>query len=291
MPGQRTAGRRAHIEQTFQDVRLTTVTARPGLIHAGLAYRLWRAAVALGGTLLLAVLAGCTTTPIGTGTSALTTVTPDRLCPETGTARQDAPALTECISTKVSQYWSGQLGQQVERLIVVAPDPSTVPEECRTFLSFGTAFYCAVDASAYITEEALDRDALAFDEELPYAIASIVAHEFGHVVQYLVGQPGINRSGQTDAQSRVFEQQADCLAGVWVGHATRLGQVNPLAFRAAFEQELTIIHALPVPQGVGLDDYDETATHGTVEERIAAFDNGVAGGSGRACNVIGLDGD
>lgn len=267
------------------------MTASRSLISAPLPSRLARAAVTVGGTLLLAVLAGCTTTPVGTGTSALTTVTPDRLCPETGTARQDAPALTECISNKVSQYWSAQLGQQVERLIVVAPDPRAVPEECRAFLTFGTAFYCPIDAAAYITEEALDRDALAFDEELPYAIASIVAHEFGHVVQYVVGQPGINRSGQTDAQSRVFEQQADCLAGVWVGHAARLGQVNPLAFRAAFEQELTIIHALPVPQGVGLDDYDETATHGTVEERMAAFDTGVVGGSGRACNLVGLDGD
>ncbi|MDQ3735007.1 MAG: neutral zinc metallopeptidase [Actinomycetota bacterium] len=237
--------------------------------------------------LLCAPLGACTATPAGTGTGGLTTVSTTRLCPDTGTAREDAADLVACISTRASQYWTAQIGQAVDRLIVVAPDPDTVPEECRAFLEFGTAFFCPGDATVYITDTALDRDARVFGDQLPYAIAATVAHEFGHVVQHLVDQPGSNR-GVTDAESRAFEQQADCLAGVWVRHATRLGQVNPIAFRAAFERQLRIIHSLPVP--VALDGYDETVSHGTVEQRMVAFDSGVTDGSGRSCNLVGLDG-
>ncbi|MGI8723368.1 MAG: hypothetical protein ACR2JG_14215 [Geodermatophilaceae bacterium] len=91
-----------------------------------------------------------------------------------------------------------------------------------------------------------------------------------------------------DEQSRITEQQADCLIGVWVADAAQAGQVNPMTFRAIAEQELTLLTQLPVPQGVGIDDYDQVATHGTVEERMAAYDVGVAGGLGSACGLVGV---
>lgn len=223
----------------------------------------------------------------GTATSALASVVPAQLCVGTGTARSDAADLVVCLSTLLSDYWTAEVGMPVEEVIAVDPDPETVPEGCRSFLSFGTAFYCPSDTSVYITAAAMDRDAEAFGDELPYAIGVIVAHEYGHVVQDVVRQPGFDDNQRTDAQSRVTEQQADCLAGVWVRESARAGRVNPVTFRAAFEQEITIISALPLPPG--LAGYDEIATHGTVEERVAAYDEGVAGGSGTACDLVGLD--
>ncbi|MBA3339468.1 MAG: neutral zinc metallopeptidase [Geodermatophilaceae bacterium] len=244
--------------------------------------------VALACTAMLAATAGCTTSVMGTGVSALSSVTPAQLCPEAGAGQAAAAALVACISTNVSDYWTSEVGQLVEEFIDVDPDPQTVPDECRAFLSFGTAFYCPADTSVYITGAALERDAIAFGDDLPYAIAVIVAHEYGHVVQAVVHQPGLDANEGTDAQSRATEQQADCLAGVWVRHSARAGRVNPVTFRAAFEQELTIISGLPLPPGVGPDGYDEIATHGTVTERVAAYDMGVAGGSGTACGLLGL---
>ena len=37
---------------------------------------------------------------------------------------------------------------------------------------------------------------------------------------------------------------------------------------------MRLVSGLRPPKGVGLDDYDEVATHGTPAERIAAFERG-----------------
>jgi len=257
--------------------------------------------VALSCTMLLAALVGCTTSAgLSSGTEARTEartaavttstppVTPELLCPNTGTARQDAPALVMCISTDVSDYWTAVVGQPIQDLIVVAPEPESVPGECQAFLSFGTAFYCGTDATVYITAALLDLYATTFGDGLPYALAGLVAHEIGHVVQDAFGQPGFDNPEGTDEQSQVTEQQADCLIGVWVADAARVGQLDPVTFRAIVEQELTILTQLPVPQGVGIDDYDQVATHGTIEQRMAAYEVGMAGGRGSACGLVGV---
>ena len=86
------------------------------------------------------------------------------------------------------------------------------------------------------------------------------------------GSRGLDRAG--DAASRVVEQQADCLAGVWAYGAARRGLLDPAGFRAAYAKEMRLVSALKPPAGAGLDDYDEVATHGTPAQRVAAFDRG-----------------
>lgn len=234
-------------------------------------------------------ISACTTTVPGTATSALSLITPDQLCPGTGTGRADAEALVSCVTDALSVYWTSEVGRPVNEAIAVAPDPATVPEDCRSFLSFGTAFFCPANTTVYLTGAALDRDAIAFGDELPYAVAGIVAHEMGHVVQDVVNQPAFEDSGDANAASRAIEQQADCLVGAWADHAAGSGVLNPERFRAAYEQELRIIGELPLPADGSLDGYDEVATHGTVAERIGAYDTGAAAGSGAACGLVGLD--
>jgi predicted metalloprotease len=230
----------------------------------------------LAGAAILLALAGCTATVDGHGTMAA-----PRLCPAAG---QDAVKVVACVATDLSRSWRAELGSPVGVDVTVDPPAARVNHVCRSFLAFGTAFYCPPDARSYVTGTSVARTREAFGDRLPYALAAIVAHEAGHRVQYVVRQPELDRSG--NAASRVVEQQADCLAGFWAYGAARRGLLDPPAFRAAYAKEMALVSALKPPPGSGLDDYDEVATHGTPAQRVAAFDRGAAGGA----NPCGLRG-
>jgi uncharacterized protein len=213
---------------------------------------------------LLLALTGCSHGIAGRGSAA-----PPSLCPAAGT---DPGKLVTCVVADLNTFWGGRIGKPVELKVTVDPAPTSVHRSCRDFLAFGTAFYCPSDGRVYITAASVTGNRAAFGDRLPYALAAVVAHEAGHRVQFAVHQPQLDRSG--DAASRVVEQQADCLAGVWAHGAARRGLLDPVAFPAAYAQEMRLVSALTPPKGAGLDDYDEVATHGTAAQRIAAFERG-----------------
>jgi predicted metalloprotease len=215
----------------------------------------------------LVALSGCTSSIAGRATMAA-----PQLCPAAG---QDAAKLVACLVDDLNRSWGAKIGKTVSVRVMVDPPASRVSRACRSFLAFGTAFYCPPDGRAYVTRASVARDRAAFGEQFPYALAAVVAHEAGHRVQYAVKQPELDREG--DAAGRVVEQQADCLAGVWAYGAARRGLLDPAGFRSAYAKEMRLVSALRPPAGAGLDDYDEVATHGTPAERAAAFDRGDSG--------------
>ncbi len=218
------------------------------------------------GVLALALLAltGCSVSVAGRGTAE-----PPSLCPAAGT---DPEKLVACVVEDVNRSWAGRLGKPVDVRVTVDPAAAAVHRTCRSFLAFGTAFYCPADGRIYITAASVAGNRAAFGDRLPYALAAVVAHEAGHRVQYTVRQPELDRSG--NAASRLVEQQADCLAGVWAYGAARRGLLDPAGFSAAYAREMRMVSALTPPPGAGLDGYDEVATHGTAAARIAAFERG-----------------
>jgi len=203
-----------------------------------------------------------------------------QLCPSAG---QDAAKVVACLVADLNRSWGTTIGKTVGVRVTVDPQAGRVDHRCRSFLAFGTAFYCPPDGQAYITALSVSRTRAAFGEQFPYALAAIVAHEAGHRVQYAVKQAGLDRDG--DAASRAVEQQADCLAGVWAYGAARRGLVDPAGFRAAYAKEMRLVSALKPPAGAGLDDYDEVATHGTPAQRVAAFDRGDSGAVANPCRL------
>jgi predicted metalloprotease len=230
--------------------------------------------------LLAAVVAagtGCPSVLAGHGQPAPIPV--GALCPRAGEA---APAVVRCLSEDIGRMWTGWAGKPVESRVTVDPAPRTVHRDCAAFLAFGTAFYCPPDGRTYVTGAAVARDRREFGDRLPYALAVILAHEAGHRVQYVLDVPGVDDSG--DAASRRIEQQADCLAGVWAHDAAVRARLEPAVFRDVERRELTLISRLTPPPGTHLDGYDETRTHGTVAQRVAAFDRGYAGGP-PACGI------
>jgi uncharacterized protein len=147
-------------------------------------------------------------------------------------------------------------------------------------------FYCGVDRRVYIDLSffrALER---RFGAPGDFAQAYVIAHEVGHHVQNLLGssrerQQVHGRDGER-AASIQQELQADCYAGIWA-HSTgqrkllEAGDVEEGMHAAAAVGDDTL-----QKQAEGRVS-PETWTHGSSEQRVAAFQRGYRSGKMEAC--------
>lgn len=103
------------------------------------------------------------------------------------------------------------------------------------------------------------------------ALWSIMAHEFGHQVQYAFGADSLRRLDDT---VKPTELEADMFAGFYLIHA--YADVPFPEMKAAMQQLYKI----------GDFDFNSPQHHGTPDERITAFVGGaVVGGSVRVGNI------
>ena len=105
-----------------------------------------------------------------------------------------------------------------------------------------------------------------------FAVAYIVAHEYGHQVQDELGE--FDKYGD-QVPTMAFELQADCYAGTWAKHAQ---DENKL-------EDGDVQEALDAALAVGDFSTDSPGHHGTPEQREASWKQGFDSGDPSACTL------
>ncbi len=154
-------------------------------------------------------------------------------------------------------------------------------------------FYCPADQLVYIDldfMQELEQRLIGATSDL--AEQYIVAHEYGHHLQNLLGintmvqQAEETQPDQVNEYSIAMELQADCFAGVWVSDVARRGLLDSTA---------EISEALAAAEGVGDDRIQQKTTgrvdpeswnHGSAEQRQSWFQRGFDTGDPTRCNTF-----
>ncbi|MEQ1868687.1 MAG: neutral zinc metallopeptidase [Vicinamibacterales bacterium] len=253
----------------------------------------------IGGLLIVGVLSLVTGTDFFTllnDSGALTTQTGSSEPGQVATSPQEERVVdfVAAVAGDTQDAWAELLGPRYERT-VVSLFRNSVDSACGMAESATGPFYCPSDHKVYLD--------LSFFEELDekfgapgdFAQAYVIAHEFGHHVQNLLGTSDrVARDRRTGPQSAsvALELQADCYAGVWGNTASKSGR-----FRAG-KVELEpgdADEALRAASSIGDDRLQkmgtgrvqpERFTHGSSAQRMEWFQRGLQSGDPGRCDTF-----
>ena len=213
---------------------------------------------------------------------------------KTGAAAEER---TDCrvvaVVNSVQDFWSSTFSEggadySKAPTVLFTQGVSTA---CGSASSSTGPFYCPGDERVYLD--------LSFFTDMrtqlgaqggSFVQAYVIAHEYGHHVQHLLGDDdrvGDDRRGATSASVRL-ELQADCYAGVWTHNAEETRVVESIS-------ESDVRDGLDAAAAIGDDrlqrratgDIDpDSFTHGTSEQRQRWFTRGYQSGSADDCNTF-----
>jgi predicted metalloprotease len=236
----------------------------------------------------------------GDGEGDTTATTNNNECRTGADANESEDCAIDLITTSVQDYWNQvyeqQVGQPYQDTLTVKFSGSTT-SGCGAASAAMGPFYCPNDQRVYLDSTFMD-DML--EGQLgarggPFALAYVIAHEYGHHVENLLGVLGKSRTQQGPRSDSVkIELMADCFAGMWAKGA----QLTTDAAGERIIEELTqddIARAIDAAQAVGDDRIQrrssgrvnpEAWTHGSAEQRVHWFNVGLKEGSLEACNTF-----
>ena len=155
-------------------------------------------------------------------------------------------------------------------------------------------FYCPADQKIYLDTSFFRDMQRRFGGGGDFAYAYVIAHEYGHHIENLMGILSRVQQAQQRAQSRAeanrlsvrVELMADCLAGVWAAHANRQWKIL---------EPGDVEKAVRTAQAIGDDRLQQASsgrvtpdsfTHGSAAQRVEWLNRGLQSGRVDACNTF-----
>lgn len=198
------------------------------------------------------------------------------------------------VLAETEDVWNGIFQSQGQnytepRLVLFT---NQIQSACGYASSASGPFYCPGDSRVYIDLGFFRELAQRFAASGDFAQAYVIAHEVGHHVQNLIGVlPEFNRQRQRMSQleanqmSTRVELQADCFAGIWAHFTSQKGLLED----GDIEEALNAAHQIgddtlqKRTQGYVVP---ESFNHGTSEQRMTWFANGLRNGRLEDCDTF-----
>lgn len=160
---------------------------------------------------------------------------------------------------------------------------------CGTAQSAMGPFYCPSDNGIYLDTDFFRDLEQRFAAKGDFAHNYVIAHEYGHHIQNLLGLSGQVQSASQANPSRAnqlsvrLELQADCYAGVWA--ARNKDRIDP----GDLEEGLTAAHQIgddTLMKAAGKRPVEDAFTHGSSAQRMEWLRRGVETGDEDACDTF-----
>jgi predicted metalloprotease len=215
-------------------------------------------------------------------------------------ANNSADCARVAVENSLYDYWSDALpesGMAFEAEQKVETFTGGIGTGCGSATAAVGPFYCPTDHTIYL-------DTTFFDDVLEKQLGGpdggfvepyVLAHEYGHHIQNLLGTMGRVKTQQGAKSDAVrLELQADCYAGMWAKAATSTQDEDGNVLISELTDD-DIQQAIDAATAVGDDRIQEASggdvdpeswTHGSAKSRVAWFRTGYTEGTLEACDTF-----
>ena len=207
-----------------------------------------------------------------------------------GATKDEAYEFVGDVGSLLEFFWAETFAasnKAFEPASLVIFDSATDTGGCGVGQPEAGPFYCPPSQKMFIDFGFYERleEELGFNGD--FAMAYVLAHEYGHHVQNLLGindkvreaQQGASRA-EANALSVKLELQADCFAGVWAKSAFE--RLEP----GDIDEALNAARAVGDDAIQGSNANQESFTHGTSRQRKQWFTTGLESGDPSACDTF-----
>jgi predicted metalloprotease len=201
------------------------------------------------------------------------------------------------VTVDVQSFWEDQFrasGKDYPETVTVLFTNGT-QTACGAASSATGPFYCPADKKVYLDPGFFDELSRRFGAPGDFARAYVIAHEYGHHVQDVLGTMDQVQQQQTSGNANELsirlELQADCLAGMWANWVmahpdqANVESITDEDVREGLNAAAAVGDNRIQEQATGTID-KESWTHGSDEQRMKWFNVGFKQGSLEACDTF-----